>query len=268
MKDITAILNVYRRTHTLASQIEALRSQTHPPKAIWVMVTEHEDNKDYPFDSLDIDALIHVKKHDFKYHGRFALALLAQTEHIAILDDDSIPGSKWFENCQTTMEDTPGILGTYGVKFRSDIYDVPGYMWQHESEGWNTKRDETVEVDFIGQSWFFQREDLNYLWREVPYCYTNAEDMQFSYLAKKYGNVNSYCPPHPESDKEMWGSLQAVELGDDEVASSQAHSDKFAYFCQLRNEVLHNAIKNGWNTIYEVKPSEHAERICGVSTPV
>jgi hypothetical protein len=92
--------------------------------------------------------------------------------------------------------------------------------------------------------------------------------MQFSYLAKKYGNVKSYCPPHPVSDKEMWGSLDAVKLGDDNVASSQANSEKFAHFCKLRNEVLHNAICNGWNTVYNVKPSSRAKEIIDLSTPV
>ena len=34
------------------------------------------------------------------FHARFALALLAQTEYVAIFDDDSIPGPEWFENCR------------------------------------------------------------------------------------------------------------------------------------------------------------------------
>jgi hypothetical protein len=48
------------------------------------------------------------------FHGRFALALLATTEYVAIFDDDSIPGCDWFANCLETMARTPGILGTNG----------------------------------------------------------------------------------------------------------------------------------------------------------
>lgn len=34
----------------------------------------------------------------FKYFGRFALALMAKTPHVFLLDDDSIPGAKVTQN--------------------------------------------------------------------------------------------------------------------------------------------------------------------------
>lgn len=34
----------------------------------------------------------------FKYFGRFALAILAKTPHVLLLDDDSIPGARVLQN--------------------------------------------------------------------------------------------------------------------------------------------------------------------------
>ena len=34
----------------------------------------------------------------FKYFGRFALAIMAKTPHVLLLDDDSIPGTRVLQN--------------------------------------------------------------------------------------------------------------------------------------------------------------------------
>lgn len=40
---------------------------------------------------------------DHKYYGRFALGLLATTPYVAILDDDCLPGPRYFELCLRTI---------------------------------------------------------------------------------------------------------------------------------------------------------------------
>ena len=84
MLDCTVILNLYRRPQNLARQIEALRAQSFPPKEIWVWVNDHEDNSDLCFDYLDVDRVIDCS-YNFKFFGRFAGALLADTDFIAML---------------------------------------------------------------------------------------------------------------------------------------------------------------------------------------
>ena len=58
MLDCTVILTLYRRPQNLARQIEALRSQTFPPKEIWIWINDHVDNSDLCFDYLDCDRII------------------------------------------------------------------------------------------------------------------------------------------------------------------------------------------------------------------
>ena len=56
--------------------------------------------------------------------------------------------------------------------------------------------------------------------REKPTTWDNGEDIQFSYLARKYGNIQTYCPPHPPEDRSLHGSILGNELGIDVKATS------------------------------------------------
>jgi len=91
------------------------------------------------------------------------------------------------------------------------------------------------------------------LWAEVHPTMENCEDMQLSFLAQKHGGVQTYCPPHPSSDKSLWSSLKALELGDDVVASSNARDSNYAKFTNLRNAYVNYAIDNGWQTVRGIK---------------
>ena len=121
-EDITVILNAYRRPYNLVKQIESIRNQTRPPKQIWLWVNDHEDLDGFDFKTLDIDRMFR-NDHNWKFYGRFSAALLADTQYVAIFDDDTVPGSRWFENCVETMSETPGILGSAGVILHSNTYN-------------------------------------------------------------------------------------------------------------------------------------------------
>ena len=242
--DITVILNCYRRPYNLKMQIEAIRAQTNKPKQIWLWVNAHEDNDGWDYSSLDVDR---VFKNDFnwKFYGRFAAALLADTEYVAIFDDDTIPGKEWFENCLKTMETHEGILGSAGY-----VQTGPRAMQYEEQRcGWPSQNKETTRVDYVGHAWFFKREWLSHLWREKPATWDNGEDIQFSYTAQKYGQIQTYCPPHPPENKEMHGSLLGYELGVDTKATSNNHEVSHKQFFSERDHCIQNAIKGGWSTV-------------------
>ena len=120
-KDITVILNCYRRPYNLKMQIEAIRNQTVPPKNIWLWVNDHADNHGFDYSDLGIDRIF-LNDFNWKFYGRFAAALLCDTDYVAIFDDDTVPGERWFENCFSTMKEKPGILGSAGVILNSQRY--------------------------------------------------------------------------------------------------------------------------------------------------
>ena len=253
MDNITAILTCYRRPQNLEFQVAALLSQSCPPSEIWVWKNAHEDNEAFDATKIEGISVVVDSSRNFKYHSRFALGLLTDSKYVAFFDDDTIPGAGWFENCLETMDTHEGILGGAGVILKSRTYDKPGYNCPHNRMGWPTKNDQVEEVDLVGHAWCMKREHLNYLWREIPYTLENCEDMQLSYMAQKYGNLKTYCPPHPKAEGRLWSSISPLELGDDKVASSNARGADYAYFCELRNKFVSHAIDDGWKTVLDVK---------------
>ncbi len=247
-EDITVILNAYRRPYNLKMQIEAIRGQSNPPKNLWLWVNAHEDNKNFDFESLDVDRVF-KNDYNWKFYGRFAAALLADTEYIAIYDDDTIPGKKWHHNCLQTMKTNEGILGSAGIILKGDKYV------QHERCGWPTHNSQTTEVDLVGHAWFFKREWLRYLWQEKPTTWDNGEDIQFAFMSKIYGGVSTYCPPHPTDDKEMHGSILGNELGIDSKATSNNQETSHQQFFSERDVCVQAGLAKGWNTVREVKLS-------------
>ena len=244
--DITVILNAYRRPYNLKMQIQALRNQTIPPKHIWLWINAHEDNKDFDFQSLDVDRIFH-NDYNWKFYGRFAGALLADTKYVALYDDDTIPGCKWHQNCLNTMTQTEGILGTAGIILNGSRYI------QHERCGWPTHNSETTEVDLVGHGWFFKREWLRYLWQEKPTTWDNGEDIQFAFMAKIHGGIPTYCPPHPPEDKEMHGSILGNELGIDNKATSTNSNVSHQQFFAERDVCVQTGLRQGWKTVRKVK---------------
>ena len=244
--DITVILNCYRRPYNLKMQIDAINSQSVKPKEIWLWVNDHEDNRNFDFSSIKIDKIF-KNNYNWKFYGRFAAALLADTEYLAVYDDDTIPGSKWHENCLNTMEKVNGILGSAGVILNGSKYA------QHDRCGWPSQNKDITEVDLVGHAWFFKRDWLQYLWKEKPFTWENGEDIQFSYMAKVHGNVRTYCPPHPIEDKQMHGSILGNELGIDSKATSSNNSVSHQQFFTERDFCVQNGIKNGWKTVNGVK---------------
>lgn len=240
-QSVTAILTCYRRPEYLEEQIQALRDQTVKPDQIWLWVNHHEDNENVDFSKLQVDRVI---KNDFnwKFHGRFALAQLAQTKFVALFDDDTIPGSKWFENCISNYNKAPGIYGGIGVLLKEKRY------YGHERVGWSAPNEELTEVDLVGHAWFVNKSDLQYMWREEPYTWHNGEDIQLSYLCKKYGQVKTYVPPHPVSQPELFSSMKGLQYGVDDKATSRPSNHKVFY--NQRDEQVAQSINNGWEPIF------------------
>jgi len=250
MNNITVILNCYKRPKYLSEQIQAIENQTIKPKEIWIWYNAPEDREQLDLREEFGDYKIITSNHNFKFHGRFALGLLAQTEYVVFFDDDTIPGSQWFENCLNTMKETgDSILGTAGVQFRGNVNNF-AYN-PHQKIGWNgVTSDRITRVDLVGHSWFLRKSNLKYLFYEDPITWDNGEDIQLSYLALKYGNIETFVPPHPANNQNLWGSMhdKGWKYGTDSNASWKKGSHM-----NLRNEIVIKYKLDGW------VPSLHRE---------
>jgi len=234
---ITAILNGYKRPQFLNEQVRAIRNQTVKPTEIMLW----QNNTD-GFDKELTDTLTTASSNkNLGVWARFAFALNAKTEYICVFDDDTIPGSMWFENCLNTMKTHEGLLGSIGLIYQSENSYLPNHR-----VGWANPNNKPEQVDIVGHSWFFKREWLSTYWMELPPNGFDVvgEDMHFSYMIQKHLGLNTYVPPHPEHFKEMWGSLKGWEMGTEKNGLSLVPAN-----IELMSKYYRHLISNGFKII-------------------
>lgn len=224
---ITVVLNGYKRQN-LREQVEAIKNQSVPVKEIFywqntVPGFEYDEDTYCQLNSA-------LSNYNYGVWARFAYALNAKSDYVCVFDDDTIPGSRWLENCLETYKTHPGLLGGIGLRFKNGDYELDQLEdGRYTRYGWESNpqcvgnNSEPVEVDIVGHSWFFSRDLLSVLWRELPeehWTMLCGEDIHFSYMLQKYTDLKTYVPPHPPEDKTLWSSLKAIEYGCDYHATA------------------------------------------------
>lgn len=240
---ISVILNVYKRPGNLKKQLDAIFQQSVPvkPENIHVWYNNGEVPQNYP----DIPGIkTYTCNWNTKFWGRFTAALLCTTKYVAVFDDDIFPAKDWFKNCLDTIQkpESNGILGGSGI-----IVPEQGYR-PHRKIGWNGKKsDKATQVDLVGHAWFFRQEWAKYLWYEKPATWANGEDIMFSYLAQKYGKVNTFVPPHPETSKTLWCTDEGMAraAGSDDVATYVTNRSHY----NERDGCVEHCKNNGWKVL-------------------
>lgn len=252
-REITVILNGYKRGEVLDLQIEALNKQTVKPKKIMLWYNCPPDgNINYGAAEKVSTA---ISNENLGVWARFAYALNATTEYICIFDDDMIPGEKWLENCVHTMGKVNGLLGGIGLLYTQPSNPQNCSYYEHYIRyGWNKGfSNEAKEVDLVGHAWFFKREWLSYYWRELPdpKYFTCGEDMHFSYMLQKYAGIKTYVPPHPINDPSMWVNTVDAKYAADNNSMWETNqaSPQGVPFKYLMNEAFVVQRRKGWKLI-------------------
>ncbi len=244
--DITVILNLFKRPNYLEEQLEAIKAQTVQPSQIWLWINHADENKKFKVNRFGFDRVFRSSV-NCKFHARFAVGLMAPTKYVALFDDDTIPGDMWLENCVSSIQKTPGLYGGVGCIMEGKHYH------QHRREGWPSNNEDIERVDLLGHAWFLETQNLKYMWSEKPMSLDNGEDIQLAYLAQKYGGLNCYCPPHPKDNPRLHSSLKANKYGGDSKASSMGRFIPIPMFYAQRDELIHQALCGGWETINPIK---------------
>jgi len=221
---VTFVLSGFRRPHTLREQYEAIKAQTIQDFEIllWVNLVD-SDNIKFDQEILNNCKSI-VSNTDFGSWGRFIASLNAKTKYVCVIDDDTIPGKKWLENCFNTLKTHNGILSTRGALMNKGFdlrYPAPD---SYKAIGWCSANEEVTRVDMGCHSWFFEKNWLRAFFAEMPDTLPMryGEDTHLSYAVKKHFGINTYVPPHPKNDMDLWGSMPdtAIKYGEEPVAIS------------------------------------------------
>ncbi|XXG89623.1 hypothetical protein AAC387_Pa12g1582 [Persea americana] len=220
---ITVILNHYKRK-TLCSQIESLLQQTVPFHSVWVLSfgSPNEQSLKRIVDSYNNSRISFISSsYDFKYYGRFQMALQTESDFVYILDDDMIPGKKMLEilsHVAGTEKYKNSVLGSIGriLPFRQKDFTFPSYRKFRSKEAglylpdpaYDITVDRIVQVDFLSSSWFLSVDLVKTLFVETPFTFMTGEDLHLSYQLQKYRNAGSFVLPVDPKDKETWGDSE------------------------------------------------------------
>lgn len=256
MKNISVILNGYKRGNCLNEQLSMLQNQSIKPKEI-LLWYNHPEIGEVNYDIIEKipTALSNI---NMGVWARFAYALNAKSEYICVFDDDMVPGKLWLENCVNTIENVNGLLGAVGLLYlKPNPPSNSSYYEPYVRFGWvdNGHNNQPIQVDLVGHVWFFKREWLSYFWRELPdpKYFTCGEDMHFSYMLQKYANISTYVAPHPNNEPEKWGNTVNAKYAADKNSMWETNqsSPQGVPFKYLMNEAFVEQRKMGWKLINE-----------------
>ncbi|XP_004515514.1 uncharacterized protein [Cicer arietinum] len=220
---ITVLLNHFKRK-TLCSQLDSLLQQTLPFHHVWVLSfgSPNEASLKKIVESYNDTRISFISSsYDFKYYGRFQMALQTEADLVYIVDDDMIPGRKMLEilaHVAGTDKYKNSVLGSIGriLPFRQKDFTFPSYRKFKSKEAglylpdpaYDITIDKIVQVDFLSSSWFLSAELVKTLFIETPFTFSTGEDLHLSYQLQKYRNAGSFVLPVDPKDKETWGDSE------------------------------------------------------------
>mgnify|MGYP000300033107 FL=1 len=207
---VAVILNHYRR-RTLCAQIEALLQQTLPFHTLWVMAFGLASDKPkfrHIVESFNDSRISFISSnYDFKYYGRFQLALQTnEADYVYLLDDDMIPGARVLEiftHVAGTRKYGNALLGSIGriLPFKQQDGSFPSYRKFHSREAglyvpdpaYGIVVDRMIQVDFLSSSWFLSAELVKTMLMETPFTFSTGEDLHLRYLFVMSSSLTRVC---------------------------------------------------------------------------
>lgn len=207
--DVSVVLTSYKKPDALRHQLDAIGNQTLKPTEVCLFQDGIDGYYSIRFDDAFLSKFDDycIQEHNAGVWKRFAYAQDCASKYVCLFDDDTIPGDCWLENCHFNMMEREGIYGAIGV-----VLEKPdGYPLNKDNYyrvGWAEPNAKTMQVDFVGHSWFLPRRVLSAMFdntEQLQQFKVVAEDMTLSIKAQEIG-IPTFVPPHPYSNKRVWGS--------------------------------------------------------------
>lgn len=236
---VTVILSGFKRPYSSQQQYDSIINQTIKP--LDIIFWQNDSDKKIEFPPSVTSRCKYIRStENYGVWGRFSIALNARTDYICIIDDDTIPGSRWIENCLESIQKSNGVLTTRGVIANPNKINYYPGPDSYTAFGWCNPNEEIVQVDIGCHCWFFHKDILRAFWAEAPHTLpmNYGEDMHLSYVAQKHFGLGTYVPPHPKDNTSLWGSQPEYGkmYGEDQAAISW-------------NPIANNGMNQYWNFI-------------------
>lgn len=174
---VDVVLTRFRR-NTLKWQFRGIESQTLRPASVTVFQNTNY-LKPMPRRYARRGHQSVLNSANTFHFGRFAFALNLQSDYIAVLDDDIIPGKSCLASFVSQAQEFDAIIGANGRI--ADRNPQRAKLHQPPDVG---IRAEPVVVDFVGHMWVFRREVLFEMFGVRPFTMLTGEDMHLCFSAK------------------------------------------------------------------------------------
>ena len=193
----TAVLTVGKK---LSEQLDSLAASTHKPAEIWVcmfatpLIENLQGEVTHPqkdfrravesFKALQPTIRVHtiVSGFDFKYFGRFQLAMQASTKYVAFFDEDQIPGP-------TSLE-----LLIDATKQHQNEHNKPAIFGVAASEECKGSKSALVPRRFLQRGhWFVPRQLLHAMF-SVPFKQIDMQTLSSAVLHLYGAETFEVCP--------------------------------------------------------------------------
>jgi hypothetical protein len=236
----SVIIGIYQGIANIGLIVGAVQAMNPPPKEIFLWFnTESGKTVNVQGASSGL-TVIHAQK-NLGCFARFSAVPLCDTPYVMVLDDDTVPGPQWAENCFEAVDQKGDcILGSRGIILKEQAY------WPHTVLGPGKYNKEIVECDLVGHNWFFPRHLVVHLLRDLPFVRETGEDIQFSACASMAG-IRTYCPPHLYDNPARWGSVRRdLNLAPGRISTGQSTEEHY----RKRGEVVRHWIQRGWRPLF------------------
>jgi len=195
-REYTVILNYYNKSpKLLEKQVKAILNQTLPPTQIWACFMGGDEKFNLLKKYIEVtkghdNAFFVISDYNFKYIGRYQLALTAQTEYIVMLDDDRIPDIAYCAKMVDILAKQDCIVQQYGWVLKKPEecggdFLLP-FMKEHNPY-LEADEDALIEADYLCGGMSFRKSSLIHLFKEDIWTVTTGEDIMFCFRAKKNG---------------------------------------------------------------------------------
>ena len=226
---LTAIVSIYKREGIVERWIDALISQTHPPREIWITSFAS------PIAEKLRNEIDHVRS-KFKWAFKDCLYTCTQDGYKKKISRGKDTNSTCLEKCKTLPTILFVNIGEMQLKYfgrfqlglqchtkyvvimDDDCIPQPRYfeiaMHTINTEQYRgilgtkgtpaeeksffgplSRSDRIIEVDVVGGSWFMEQEWVKLMFHSKLYSWETGEDWHLCSNARKYANIRSFVMP-------------------------------------------------------------------------
>lgn len=244
---ISVILTVFKRpAELLRLQLRHILQQTLTPHEIFVFQNEAHVDIGEVLEEYPSVKHIHAKNINFRFHGRFLLPLMIDTEYVAIADDDVIPGKNWLRRATNLVSAHEALVGSEGRLIRWESVKNPNSTYLATQA--KATDDRSQFVDFVGHWWVMKTVWIHFFWSVPHPTFFTGEDISLSatlqILGGKRSFVSSKMRKSPDDSPELLvrGRVSKKML----AASKRVASSKDPQAGIVRKALFRYWLKKGW----------------------